>query len=631
MGGGTGILKRDARRLTRTVIGGLALLVFLAASAHAAATWQFRVLGPVGKPMPETDMTVEYTFDLNGRTLTQKKRAYVTDANGLMSLAVRQDTRYRVLVTCEGVGYALLGPRFSPKHRDTETVTLRLTRTGCVVGRLLGKGTRDAVRYARVHLAMAGDDANRMPPQTLATDAKGYFVAQDLAPGDWLVSVAANGYQNLEEERITVAGGDAVQRLELRLERGLTLPGVVVGEDGKTPVIRADVGLDGGPVRAQTDAVGRFSLPNLRPGTYTVDVRREGYALHRVETTLEKGQEGVPPVRIVLKDRGGTLAGRAENADTWQPLPGETVIAVLEDVLRRKGDPFAAENLVAQRLRDFQNAGWHGLTLEQALTDGNGRYVLEHLAAGRYTVCVIPRDLPGARLRGVAVAEGRRTAGRELRVTTRPKGFFLMRVVDEGSGPLVRTAIRYAYTGKDATGQGTAVTDALGQHYLPMQHEGEFAFAVSAPHRAVARRTVVLKPKGYQEMVFTLPRERGRDRLRGSLTGAVYLPDGKTRAAGVLVYPFSEGSAFPEADTMVGRRRFSAAMSIRTANDGSFRIPGLRPGQYGVYATPFTGLRKDAPPLRPDLAAYAPTSSELIAVQLRLDTRIPDLKLRLAE
>ena len=113
----------------------------------------------------------------------------------------------------------------------------------------------------------------------------------------------------------------------------------------------------------------------------------------------------------------------------------------------------------------------------------------------------------------------------------------------------------------------------------------------------------------------------------GSLAGRVFLPDGKTPAAGVKVAPYTKEARFPGMTTFWGstqRQSFEYALRshpmIVTREDGSFVIDNLPEGTYGVAAepNPRTTNSMDQPkhiPVDPKLAITRAVMSERVAVK----------------
>lgn len=169
----------------------------------------------------------------------------------------------------------------------------------------------------RARLGGAGIVPGSTPKPT--THAKGSFRLEDIEPGEFVLDVDAPGYVKIASGPFQV-GTEAVSApLVVRLERGSALHGkVVASHTGQTvagarvtlalpEVQNADFGAieglggmmrgtrgqggglggGGGPfggrggrevlAQARTDRDGRFELPTLRAGTYSLTIRAEGF------------------------------------------------------------------------------------------------------------------------------------------------------------------------------------------------------------------------------------------------------------------------------------------------------------------------------------------------------------------
>jgi hypothetical protein len=88
---------------------------------------------------------------------------------------------------------------------------------------------------------------------------------------------------------------DLVWRQDLVLEdpeniQGATVIGVVTDLDGGAPLADAEVLVDGTDLVAKTDTNGSFRFEELRPGSVTITIRREGYAATNYEFEVRSGE-----------------------------------------------------------------------------------------------------------------------------------------------------------------------------------------------------------------------------------------------------------------------------------------------------------------------------------------------------
>jgi hypothetical protein len=156
-----------------------------------------------------------------------------------------------------------------------------------------------AIPNASVDLQREGEWA---PSRTSSTDAEGRFRFQHLAPGAWIITVKAPGFQTkrltqtlvtneevkLPDVRLDVlwlggCEGTFRRRPEIRLETAAgdaALTGVVEQHNGGTAIADASVALTS-PARSysvRTDRSGKFRFLNVRPGAYTLSLSAQGFA-----------------------------------------------------------------------------------------------------------------------------------------------------------------------------------------------------------------------------------------------------------------------------------------------------------------------------------------------------------------
>jgi len=331
-----------------------------------------------------------------------------------------------------------------------------------------------------------------------------------------------------------------------------------------------------------------------------------------------------------LKNRGGSLSGTAENADTGKPMAGEVIIAA----------PYQAENpdheitwlkmehLVRDRLEIYEHVDWFGMDYPRTITDEAGRYEFEHIPGGKYLVCVVPKVMPGGRREGVIVEEDKLTENVTVQATAKPKGFLLLRFVNENGEPL-KENFSFEMKGDRFSTNGGISTDEEGRWYRQQNHEAQKAnLKITGKGYLSAEKRIELNPAEFQEILITMRKgaaETAEDQAPGTLVGKALMPDGKTAAVGVLVIPFTQDAPSPGSEAGTGRRRFSEGMSVTTDANGAFRIANLEPGEYGVCLWTRTQTVFDAPLARPEFAECVGTLSPLVPLAAGETARLPDV------
>ncbi|HEX7254833.1 MAG TPA: carboxypeptidase regulatory-like domain-containing protein [Gaiellaceae bacterium] len=184
---------------------------------------------------------------------------------------------------------------------------------GAVAGRV-SDAAGDPIASASVRIVETG--------KVIGVDESGSFLIPH-APGDWTVEASAFGYQT-RQLPVRIDAGRTTQ-LDLELVLGdvgsisgtVTSRGTISETSGEGPPIEsALVKLLGHPRTTTTAADGSYTLTNVEPGTYTVELSAGGHVRQRLD-------------RIVV------TAGSATRADaSLRPSPR---VAVIDDCQQNAG------------------------------------------------------------------------------------------------------------------------------------------------------------------------------------------------------------------------------------------------------------------------------------------------------
>ena len=166
------------------------------------------------------------------------------------------------------------------------------------------------------------------PPVDAESDEAGAFVIAGL-PAGATIDVQANAPFYAPVRQAVAVGSDNVV---LTLDVGGTIAGLVLNARGE-PVGGAMVSTvaEGGDVSdvgafgRASDADGRFTLHDVRPGRHVVDVRAAGYA-PTTQSGVRVAEGGTTDVGTLRLRSGGTLQGTVADA-AGEPVPGATVRA----------------------------------------------------------------------------------------------------------------------------------------------------------------------------------------------------------------------------------------------------------------------------------------------------------------
>lgn len=254
-----------------------ALVLALAGSAHAAVT---RLTGQVvdaatQKPVPSAEIEVQNSGGGPGFWRAR------TDAKGEFTIEQVPSERWYT-ITAGAAGYTdwvVESWQFPAAQREARLI-VPLERAGRLVVKVTGGGGRGAVSGARVQIAReraaAWWESSARGPEPVWTGRDGEASFDGLAAGYWTVSVDAEGLRSAEARRVAVRQGEATP-VALALTKPASLSGVVrlpdsTGAAGVAVMAR-------GPQEAATttDAEGTFTLGDLAPGRYRIEVQYDGF------------------------------------------------------------------------------------------------------------------------------------------------------------------------------------------------------------------------------------------------------------------------------------------------------------------------------------------------------------------
>ena len=253
-----------------------------------------------------------------------------------MTAVTREDGSYEMIVGDAGRLFvqaeSTLGPRSFPTRVievadvDAQTVDIDFPATG-ISGLVVDEKTEAPI--ARAHLSARPAGEGSPPGGATTASADGRFTF-DLAPGDFTVLVAADGYAT-KATPVTVGEGPS-DELRIALSHGLALRGTVVDDRGRPAggqlvSARTDHADAGGTTRTSLD--GRFEFSSLDAGAYTVSVGSAlaGYGSAR---DVRPGEDDV----VITLHPGGKVRLRARGAD------GAPIAEAFARVLRVDGAPF---------------------------------------------------------------------------------------------------------------------------------------------------------------------------------------------------------------------------------------------------------------------------------------------------
>jgi RNA polymerase sigma-70 factor (ECF subfamily) len=304
-----------------------------------------------------------------------------------------------------------------------------------------------------------------------------------------------------------------------------------------------------------SDAKGSYRIADLEPGAYLVEVRAEGYAPRKIDA-IEIGREF--RVEDIFLDSGNSLRGKVTD-DRGNPVPGAEVIAM-------EADPDDGEE--GERTEEFRRGRRFSASgIASARTDATGNYELFHLPEVELTLVARAPDHEPSQLLAVRPGDAPddlvlvrlgALAGTVVDAETgRPVPLFQIHAQIDGE---LRPALRLIPREFDDP-RGAFAIDGL----IP----GKYRVAITAIGYGTLMRDVMVAPGKAERFPARL--EKGFT-LRGTV---VDLDTGE----GIL----GAHIAMDRRDQLVMSSLSSSAAGEWSAEDGSFSIRGLLPGEYWFF------------------------------------------------
>ncbi|MCC7063672.1 MAG: carboxypeptidase regulatory-like domain-containing protein [Planctomycetes bacterium] len=463
------------------------------------------------------------------------------------------------------------------------------------------------------------------------SNADGTFEIKGLPSGRVFLDGRSDGWFVRTPGTARLAMGEMHDGIELRASPGGRVRGIVLGPDG-APAAGAVVNLRPGLnsflgqlterqyrwLETVTDAQGRFDLPGVPAGQgYTASASAEQIALEEV-FGLEVRPSQVTEVTL-RGHQGATVAGVVTNGD-GQPVVGANVAMVYLDISRVL---FSADG-----------------RSEPIVTDAQGRFRVEHVAAGRVAFVGAAQDLApsnieelavvdggvyedlvlqlgeGATVRGMVIDDQKQPvagAAVELRPFERPNDPQFLKMMLKIRRVLATTDAEGRFVAKGLTGERLVVQASKVGYTTAMK----FGVKLDEPNLTVeVQRGVVIRGKVMEGDVplqrfrvdtrsreIPKPEEKGGDaavadaggrgrRARASTdgnSGATWNNDGNDNGGGGGArMRFGRGGGMQtgtvqmaEGQTMMDRGMDGNWREIQTA-DGTFELRGIPPGRVRV-------------------------------------------------
>lgn len=483
---------------------------------------------------------------------------------------------------------------------------------GQISGSVCRSDTGEPVPKAQVELYPADSDTAKAagPERIVRTGPDGTFVFPDLPAGTFGVSVWRNGFSEFSPQEnehdqpgfITLKPGQKLESLVLRLHPTGVIAGQVSDADGegvqglRVFALRIDFQPGGrkqvsASTRTVTDDLGNFRMPNLPPGSYYVSAG--GLIEHPMEAVgLKQGPAGGMQYRNTFYPGTSSL----DEAQVLNVGPELTTNDLRFTVPTERNYAITGKVLVGverPKLRvaevSCQRADAAGYTFSEAVgqtvqMESDGSFKCSSLPPGDYTLSVttinagVANELGYASVRvvdsnvhedievghaakvqgSVEAPQGLSLAGKRITLETFGSGFYLLH-----RAPGVDPSGRFVITN------------------IP---PGEFVFTVSDAQGEepayVKKATCNSRDYASSEFTLTVGTALDCDVTLASDTGTIHgkVTDGENPARGLVVVLVPESSQL--------RRIPRYTLTARTDVAGQYKIAGVIPGEYQLFAIP---------------------------------------------
>lgn len=389
-----------------------------------------------------------------------------------------------------------------------------------------------------------------LPTGMVSTDGSGEFVIEHVTPGSYNCMLMGGESLMPEMKSATVREGEeTVVDFTKEAPTGARVSGRVT--QGGEPLAGATVVLTGGgQFQAEvTGDDGAYAFEGVKPGEYTVMVQRGmmggGSDSRKLTVADETDLPNVDIAVSVLK-----VEGRVVDAETGEPVRTAHVVLVASN----SGGATSLDQVMSEQKG-------------QSFTDGEGRFAMEGVPVGSFTLRVSASGYPLTHVEGVAAGGApltvRLSAGTTIRI----------RLVDADGQPVAQGNV----FAEDPSGRETigfdmnmrGITDADGVAEMQLR-PGTYTFhgqAADSPSASVQAAT------GAGEVVIRLPRG-------GSVTVKVVDAAGQPVAGAEVKFLDAAGKELTRRLTMDS---FLGAAS-RTDDRGSLVRTGLPLGTVTVRA-----------------------------------------------
>ena len=485
---------------------------------------------------------------------------------------------------------------------------------GAVTGHVLRADNNEPIPRAIVSLNPMGGRGVTVTtgPLTTRTDATGAYTFTTVTPGNYNLVAQHSGYVNeafqraingIAPETITVAAGETVSKIDVRLLAAAVISGTVTDEDNQ-PLEGAQVAairmryqkggqqLESPAQQVTTDDLGNFRLYGLAEGNYYVRV--DSRNVPNGEAGLRSAYyPGTPTIESAQKLKA--TAG-ADTSGVRFSVGTQSTYTITGNVIDNTDLPGPKRYNVSL----MQNAAGANFA-SGGQTNADGTFTLRGVASGEYmlmarsmqvgspvqtagpngSVQITPRQYTGTTL--VRVADSDTRANVQINATAEVDG----KIVIENSTGQSTAGIRVTLQSQSPLGgfagaNGQAGTDQSGAFKIQNVQMGSYVFSI-AGRTDMYLKQIVCNGRDYTYSPLTI--DSGITIGDCALTlasdtaimkGQVYDSDRPVPNLVIVAIPQS-----------IALRRIARYTVTGTTDvNGAFQISGMVPGDYLVFAVP---------------------------------------------
>jgi len=374
------------------------------------------------------------------------------------------------------------------------------------------------------------DAAGLLVSQTV-TAADGTYFFRGVAPGSYLVTVRASGFAVQGKGAFPGPGEYVMVDFSVTAFRG-RLRGRVTAAATGLPIVDVTVSaIDTGVTVAQavTDPDGRYLIEDLAPESYVVTFSNPDYQDRTLGAIIGPGQ--TTTLDAALASQPASVSGQVTSATTGLPLAGAQVVVLTEA----------------------------GIRVATAVTDSGGRYQVDGLAAGSYTLVFEAANFQSKRS-GVILGPG--------------DAAVVNQALESNPGAL-RGTVSDAQTGEPLAGAAAVLRTAGGIPVASVLTDDEGVFFIPGLAPSLNYKLTVTR-SGYAGRALSVAVAAG-----ATTDVAVALTPQPGRVSGTVTRA-ATGRPLPGVEVhALGSDGVMAGLAV-TGPDGRYLIEDLAPGTYNL-------------------------------------------------